>query len=173
MTEPLWQQADSPRDALGRALFRASRAFALAGGLLLVAVSAMSVASIASRWLGAGPLLGDFELVQLACAVSVSAFLPWCQMLRGHVLVDFFTNGLGRRARAVLDAIGNAALAAVAALLAWRIALGMIGIRQAAESTMLLGVPIWYAYALMLPSFALLSLAAAHTAARELGRALR
>ncbi|HCX34631.1 MAG TPA: TRAP transporter small permease, partial [Rhodocyclaceae bacterium] len=56
---------------------------------------------------------------------------------------------------------GAALLAAVAALLTWRIALGGIGIRQAAESTMLLGVPVWIAYALMLPSFALLALTAA------------
>jgi len=173
MTEPLWRQLGAPRDVFGRVVYELARWFALAGGAVLVAISAMSVASILSRWLIGRPVLGDFELVQLGCAVSVSAFLPWCQMRRGHVLVDFFTTGLRPRDRALLDGAGAALLAAVAALLTWRIALGGIGIRQAAESTMLLGVPVWIAYALMLPSFALLALTAAHTAWSEFGGAAK
>lgn len=173
MSEPLWQQFALPPDPAGRLLFHLCRGVALAGGAVLVAMSVMSAGSILSRWISGRPLLGDFELVQLGCAVSVSAFLPWCQMRRGHVLVDFFTAGLGRRARGVLDGIGAALLAAAAALLTWRIALGTVSLRQAAESTMLLGVPVWYAYALMLPSFALLSLAGLHTAWSEFRGAAR
>lgn len=164
MSEPLWQQAFAPKDRPGRVLFHLCRWFAVGGGLVLVAMTVMSVASIASRAVTGKPLLGDFELVQLGCAVAVASFLPWCQMRRSHVIVDFLTTGLNPRARAVLDALGAILLAACAALVAWRMVLGTIGLKDSGESSMLLAVPIWYAYVPMVPAFALLALAGLHTA---------
>lgn len=164
MSEPLWQQALAPRDAFGRFLFHTSRFFALAGGLVLVAITIMSVGSVASRWLTGRALLGDFELVQMGCAVAVASFLPWCQMRRGHVIVDFFTTGASPRARAVLDTLGALLLAACAALVGWRLSIGTVHLRASGESSMLLGWPIWFAYVPMVPSFFLLALTGLHTA---------
>lgn len=168
INEPLWQQALAPRDAVGRALFDLSRWFALAGGTVLLVITSMSVFSVFSRWLTGKPILGDFELVQMGCAVAVAAFLPYCQMRRGHVLVDFFTTGLSPRTRAVLDGLGALLLAACAALLAWRMGLGTVSLKDSGESSMLLGVPIWYAYLLMVPSFVLLAAAGLHCAFKDL-----
>jgi TRAP-type C4-dicarboxylate transport system permease small subunit len=149
---------------MGRWLFHLSRALAAAGGLVLVAITLMSVASIASRFLTDKGLLGDFELVQLGCAVAVAAFLPWGQMRGNHVMVDFFTDGLSLRAKNGLDALGALLLALCATVLAWRMVIGTVELRLSQESSMLLGVPTWYAYALMTPSFALLALTALYTA---------
>jgi TRAP-type C4-dicarboxylate transport system permease small subunit len=167
MSEPLWQQMLAPTDPVGRRLFHLCRAFAIGGGLVLLLITVMSVASIASRALTGRPLLGDFELVQLGCAVAVTAFLPWGQMRHSHVLVDFFTTRLAPRARAVLDAIGALLLAACAALIGWRMTLGTFDLKDSGESSMLLGLPIWYAYALMTPSFMLLALAGLYRAWSE------
>lgn len=164
MSEPVDEDLFAPSDPLGRVVFVVCRGFALAGGLVLVAVAAMSAASVGSRWLFDRSLMGDFELVQLGCAIAVSTFLPYCQMRRGHVIVDFFTVNLERRNRAWLDAFGAVLLAACAALIAWRMGLGLISARASGESSMLLGVPIWLAYVPIVPSFALLAIAGCHTA---------
>lgn len=170
MSEPLWQEAFAPKDWVGRALFRLCRWFAVFGGLVLVGITVMSVGSITSRALTGRPLLGDFELVQMGCAVAVAAFLPWGQMRRSHVLVDFFTLAAGARTRHLLDSLGALLLGACAALVAWRMALGTVDLKASGESSMLLAVPIWYAYALMLPSFILLALAGLYSAWSEFRR---
>jgi TRAP-type C4-dicarboxylate transport system permease small subunit len=164
MSESMGAARLAPPDRLGRWLFHVSRGFAAVGGLVLVAITLMSVASIASRFLTSRGLQGDFELVQLGCAVAVAAFLPWGQLRGSHVMVDFFTEGLGARAKSWLDALGALLLALCAAVLAWRMVLGTLELRASQESSMLLGVPTWYAYALMTPSFALLAVTALYGA---------
>ena len=164
MSEPRDEDAFAPADPLGRLILGICRAFAIAGGLVLIAMAVMSSASILSRWLLGRALVGDFELVQMGCAIAVSAFLPFCQMRRGHVIVDFFTVGLPRRMRARFDGCGALLLAACAALIAWRMAIGLADARASGESSMLLAVPVWYAYAGMVPSFALLAIAACYSA---------
>ena len=141
-----------------------SRGFAAVGGLILVAIALMSVASIASRFLTSKGLQGDFELVQLGCAVAVAAFLPWGQMRGSHVVVDFFTESAGQRFKNALDAVGALLLAICAAVVAWRMVIGTLELRASQESSMLLGVPTWYATLLMTPSFALLALTALYGA---------
>lgn len=172
MSESLGAPLPAPSDALGRWLFHVSRGLAAFGGLVLVAITLMSVASIASRFLTAKGLLGDFELVQLGCAVAVASFLPWGQMRGSHVMVDFFTEGINPRAKNWLDALGALLLALCAAAVAWRMVIGTLDLRASQESSMLLGVPTWYAYALMTPSFAVLAATALYSAWRRLkGRA--
>jgi TRAP-type C4-dicarboxylate transport system permease small subunit len=155
---------------MGRWLFYVARTFAACGGLVLVAIALMSVASIASRFLRSSGLPGDFELVQLGCAVAVAAFLPWGQMRGNHVMVDFFTEGLSSHAKDWLDALGALLLALCAVVLTWRMVIGTVDLRNSQESSMLLGVPTWYAYALMTPSFALLALTALYTVWLKLRR---
>jgi TRAP-type C4-dicarboxylate transport system permease small subunit len=157
-----------PRDRVGRALDVLCRAFAIGGGLVLSAMALMMVFSIARRALTGTPVQGDFELVQYATAITVSMFLPFCQMVRGHIIVDFFTMGAGAGVRAALDAFAGVLLAAAAFLVAWRLGVGMGELRMNGDSSMILGVPTWYAYTAMVPSFFLLGCAALYTAAINL-----
>ena len=53
------------------------------------------------------PVPGDFELVAIGTGLAVFAFLPWCQMTRGNVLVDFFMSAAPVRAKTVCDVIGG------------------------------------------------------------------
>jgi hypothetical protein len=46
------------------------------------------------------PVRGDYELVELGCVIAVCAFLPWCQLKRGHVAVDIVVQALPGRAKA-------------------------------------------------------------------------
>ncbi|MER2553136.1 MAG: TRAP transporter small permease [Thauera sp.] len=157
-----------PRDRVGRALDVLCRAFAVGGGLVLAAMALMMVFSIARRSLIGTPVQGDFELVQYATAIAVSMFLPFCQMVRGHIIVDFFTMGASERVRAALDAFAGVLLAGAAVLVGWRLSVGMGELLTNGDSSMILGVPTWYAYTAMVPSFFLLGCAALYTAAINL-----
>lgn len=153
---------------MSRTLDLLARAFAFAGGVVLVAMTGMSVVSIAGRTVLSRPLAGDFELVQAGCAVAVAAFLPYCQLRRGNIIVDFFTVRASPRVQAALDALGALLLAAVMALLAWRTAAGMLTVKAAGEITMIVGFPVWLGYAAIVPSLALTALVGLATALEAL-----
>lgn len=141
-----------------------ARAFALAGGALLVVITGMSVVSIVGRAVLGTPVPGDFELVQVGCGAGIAMFLPYCQLRRGNIIVDFFTVRAPARVQAALDAVGALALAAVMALLAWRTTAGMLTVKAAGEVSMIVGFPIWIGYAAIVPSLALAALVGLATA---------
>jgi TRAP-type C4-dicarboxylate transport system permease small subunit len=167
MAEPIPGVVPSHAEGWGRYVEILARIFALLGGLILVAVALMSVASVLGRALFGVPITGDFELVQMGSAIAVAAFLPYCQMRRGHVIVDFFTHSVAPATRRVLDGIGALVLCACIALIAWRTLLGALALKQNEETSMLLGVPIWYAYAAIAPSLILLAVAGLYTALNQ------
>lgn len=143
-----------------RLLRAAANAFALAGGALVVAVALVTVTSVVSRWLAAAPLSGDVELVQLGTAAALALFLPYCQLHGGHLIVDIFTARADARVHRRLEVAAHWAAAAVLALLATRAAVGVADLRTAGETSMVLGVPLWLAYAPMVPALALAALIA-------------
>ncbi len=152
---------------VGRALHGLAAGLAVLGGLVLVALIVMTCLSIAGRVLFSAPLPGDFELVEIGCAVAVFAFLPYCQITGGNVAVDFFTARARPRTRAALDLAGNLALTAIAGLIAWRAALGLLDLRRYQETTMVLGLPLWWGFVPAVFSAAVLALVSAYTAWRS------
>jgi TRAP-type C4-dicarboxylate transport system permease small subunit len=158
---------------LRRAIELTAKALAFAGGAVLVAMLGMSVASIAGRTFLGRPIQGDFELVQFGCAISIAAFLPWCQLSRGNIIVDFFTTGLPKRAQAALDAVGALLLAAVMALVAWRAGLGAESVWASGERAMISRVPQWIAYAAIVPPLAFTAVVGLYTAWESLQQALK
>ena len=164
MAEAVFVDAERPAGPVGRLLDRLCRLFAVASGVMLVLMAAMSLASIVGRSLFDQPIVGDYELVQAMSAVAVAMALPFCQMVRGHVIVDFFTTRCPAWFNKGLDVAASLLLAAAGFVVAWRVAVGMIDLRANGDASMLLGVPTWYAYAPMVPSFCLLGCAALYTA---------
>jgi TRAP-type C4-dicarboxylate transport system permease small subunit len=118
------------------------------------------VVSVVGRWAFATPVPGDVELVQLGTASALALFLPYCQLHGSHLIVDIFTVRSGAVLHRWLDAFAHVVAAAVLALLAARAAWGVESLRAAAETSMVLGVPLWLAYAPMVPSLALAALIA-------------
>jgi TRAP-type C4-dicarboxylate transport system permease small subunit len=150
--------------AFARVIRILAEAFAFAGAAVLTAITLMCVWSIVGRWLFASPVQGDFELVQLGAAVCVAAFLPYCQLKRGNIIVDFFTTRTSPRTQAIMDAFGALLLAAVLGVVAWRTGAGALSVKSAGETSMIRGAPVWISYALMVPSFSLASVVALYTA---------
>jgi len=158
-------RSTAPAGPVGAMLRRLSVGFAVFGGLLLTAGAVMTVVSVTGRYLFTAPIAGDIELVELGAGAAVAAFLPYCQLRGGHVIVDFFTGGLSPRRRARLDGLNALVFAFCAGLVAWRMALGGVDTFLTNDETMVLGVPTWISYAVMVPAFALLCLVCLHGAA--------
>ncbi len=154
-------------DPVGRLLERLAQVLAVAGGLVLTGVTLMSLYSVLMRNLLGRPIVGDFELVQMGCAVSVAAFLPFTQLRNGNIFVDFFTARASPGTKAKLDAIGSLLVGSMLALLAWRTALGAESAFRNAESTMIMGLPTGWGYGLMVPSLTVAALAAFYSAWRH------
>lgn len=135
-------------------------AFALTGMLAAVAVALMVVVSIAGRSLASYPIPGDVEMTQFGIALCISLCLPWCQLKRANIIVDFFTQRLAAPRIRTLDAIGALLMAVMCALLAWRTGVGAVAVHQARETSMIMALPMWWAYASLAPGLALASLIA-------------
>jgi TRAP-type C4-dicarboxylate transport system permease small subunit len=166
MTAP--SRLAAPADPVGAVLRRLAVAFAVFGGLLLAGGALLTVVSVTGRYLFSSPIGGDVELVELGAGAAISAFLPYCQLRGGNVIVDFFTGGLSGRGRQRLDALHALVFAFCAGLVAWRMALGGLDTYLTNDETMVLGVPVWISYVVMVPSFGLLCLVCLYGAAIRL-----
>jgi TRAP-type C4-dicarboxylate transport system permease small subunit len=154
-------------DPVGRLLEMIARFFAIVGGIVLTGLTLMSVYSVFMRNLVGAPIIGDFELVQMGCAIAIASFLPFTQLRGGNIMIDFFTARASVRTRAALDTIGALLLGLALGLLAWRTGLGGLSVWRNDETTMIMAVPVWWGYGMMTPPMAVASLAAFYSAWRH------
>ncbi|SFX00114.1 TRAP transporter small permease [Marinospirillum alkaliphilum] len=143
-------------------------AFAVIGGLIFILESVMTVISVLGRAVYNQPIQGDYEIVQMVSAMAIALCLPYCQLRRGHVFVDFFTLWAPERLKKALDSLAALLLALVAFLLCWRVYHGYLDMVDYQETTMVLGLPIWWTYIPMIPAFFMLGVAALVTCLSDL-----
>jgi TRAP-type C4-dicarboxylate transport system permease small subunit len=148
------------------------RAWALVGGLVLLGLVLLTGTSVVLDLLFGRPIPGDFELVEILCAVSAFAFLPWCQLSRGHVNVDLFTTRAPPALQRGLDALGSLLMLGLALLLLWRMSLGGMSYYDPyfPERTPILGIPLWWAFPPAIVSLALWAAASLVTLVEDLRR---
>lgn len=176
MEEP--QAAGSaPRDMgfgpAGRALLGLTKAVAIGGGLVFVALVAMEIVSIVGRKLFSAPVPGDVEILQMCAAFASATFFAYCHLIGGDVKVDFFTHNLAPHRIGLLDALGSLLVGLFGTVLAWRTGAGALALKEVGETSAVLGWPVWLAQALMVPGFLLLALAGFYLAGHRLRGALR
>ena len=126
---------------------RATAAVALAGGIAVLGAAAAVTISVGLRWLTSRGIPGDFDLVQFALPLAIFAFLPWCQLRGGNIFVDTFTRQLPLRWQKALDLVWALVYAVVAALIAWRLAVGASETMSSGTGSMVLGLPIGWGMA--------------------------
>lgn len=144
---------------VGQALFKTAKVSAIVGGLVFVAIVVMSIVSIVGRKLWAAPVPGDVEMLQMAAAFASASFFAYCHLNGGDVKVDFFTAKASPATVHRLDALGSLLVGLFGALITWRAGVGALAIKEAGETSMILGWPVWIAQMLMLPGFLLMALA--------------
>jgi TRAP-type C4-dicarboxylate transport system permease small subunit len=158
MAEP----ACPPRGAVARL----SRGLALLGGFVLLGIAGLVTWSVVQRWLIRQPVPGDFELVSLGSALAVFGFLAYGTLMRANILVDSFTQALPAALRHGIDAVWMLVWAGVLAVLAWQLGIGAMETRGNRTTTMVLGLPTWWAMLLGALGFAAAALAALSWTAR-------
>lgn len=129
-----------------RRLDRICGGVAMVGGVALIAVMMVTMMSVIGAQFGK-PILGDSEIVDQLTGVLVFAFLPYCHLHGGNVMVDFFTRPLPSRVNHALDAFMNLVFAIVAAVITWRLAVGGMSAYTRDQRTMFLNLPEWVIYA--------------------------
>lgn len=145
--------------------------WAIAGGLVLLAVVLVNVLSIAGRLFGQ-PFPGDFELTEMGVAIAAFAFLPFCQLTDANVTADIFTARASHRWISGFRLAASIVALGFAILLAWRMYAGMGDQRTYGYTTAILQIPIWWAFVPILLSLVLLAMASFITMV-ESGRSVR
>ena len=152
-----------PNNQFGRILNLTSRYFAIFGGFILLFAALISIFSIFGRVVFSSPILGDFELVEIACAVAIGSFLPLCHLKNGNVIVDFITAKLSKNKINLLDSISSLIFGVVALFFTSRMILGAKDMYVYQEETMLLAFPIWLPFLPVIASFFLLTVCCFYT----------
>lgn len=156
-----------------KTLGRIAMIFAIVGALVAFAAGVMTSLSVLGRAAFLQPIPGDVEIVQLSIGLSISLCLPLCQFRGANIMVDFFTQRVALALVRRLDAVGMLFLAAMYFVLSWRTAIGAVSVREAFEATMILDLPMWWAYASLAPGLAFAGLIAIVQAVRlAMGRPL-
>jgi len=132
-----------------------ARLSAVLAGVLLVAITALTVSSIVGRTFFDKAIVGDFELAGFAAGAAIALFMPYAQVRRAHIIVDFFTTRTSPQTRYAMDRFGELALGLVMLALAWRTTLGGLNAFASGAGSIMLGFPEWIVYALMAPALAL------------------
>jgi hypothetical protein len=121
-----------------------------------------------ASWLigtGVGPVSGDFEIVQAGIAFTIFAFFPLCQFRAGHATVGIFTDKLPKHVNNWLIAFWEVVLAAVMAVIAWRLFVGFQVKLDNGETSLLLQYPLWWSYAVSCAAAAVAAFVSVYCAA--------
>ncbi|MBX9457303.1 MAG: TRAP transporter small permease [Rhizobium sp.] len=132
--------------AVGQMIHRIAEGVALLGGLCLLAAAILTGISIAGS-VTYRPLPGEIEVVEILCGLAVFAFLPYCQLHKGHVGVDLLVSALGKTAVNWTQLFGDVVITVLIALIAWRHWIGTADKFGNGEFTPILSIPIWWGYA--------------------------
>lgn len=157
---------------MSNTIYRLSRFMAWLGSVALIALAAMSVASITGRafsFAGLGPVPGDFELVEAGTALAVFCFLPWCHLKGGHAVVDMLWNVYPAPLQRALAVGADALMLVVWLLLVWRMGIMTFEYRANGEVSFILQMPVWWGYAASLVPAAVGCVAYAWRLAETLG----
>lgn len=136
---------------------RFSTLLALAGGALLIAAIVLTLMSVIGRYLLGLPVPGDYELVEIGCGIAVFLFFPFTHAVGSNISAEFFTSGLPLVQRRYIDAIHDLVFMLLGALLTWRMAHGFTEKLASGETSILIGIPLWWPYGIGVLALALLT----------------
>jgi len=133
---------------------------AVLAGVLLTVITLMTCASLIGRNTTGWTINGDFEISGFVAGAAVALFMPWCQLRRANIIVDFFSARATAATQSRLDRFGALLMAAMMGLMTWRTGIGGMNAWRSNAGSMMLGVPEWWVYLAMVPALALTALIA-------------
>jgi TRAP-type C4-dicarboxylate transport system permease small subunit len=141
---------------------------AVFGGVILFILAILTTISVFGRKFFDTPVPGDFELVAIGTGVAVFACLPYCQLMRGNVLVDFFMNNAPTRAKTIADIIAGLIFLAIGLMLTWRMIYGAIDMHDVNEVSMTIGFPRWSTFPISIVFMSFLVIIIIYTLGRSI-----
>ena len=165
----LIEEAARPTDPVGRFLYNLSWLLAILGGFLMCVVAVMVTVSVTGRYLFSAPVPGDYDIVGIIAGTAIFAFLPYCQMVRGNVKVDFLTAGIGDRSKAALNGMGSLLYLVIVAIFAWRLYYGMIELRDTNQVLAVVNFYRWWTLPFDILCLIILILTVAYSLVRDMG----
>lgn len=153
-----------------------SKALTMLSGALLIGAIVLTSLSIAGRSMipiGLASIPGDYELVEILCGLAVFAFMPYCQLRRGHISVDLLIAAFGRRAMSWTQLLGDIVISGLVFLILWRHVYGMLDKYEYEETTFILELPIWIPFAIALVLLILFAVTCLFTVWRDIRDLIR
>ena len=133
-----------PTDKVGRALYQYSATLAIFGGFIIGFMGLTVTISVLGRATGIGSITGIYDLIEIWTCTAIFAVLPYCQLMRENVIVDFILSRVSIRIKAICDAAGSLIFLLIGVLLTWRLIYG--GIDMYNESFTTIGFPRWVSF---------------------------
>ena len=161
-----------PTDIVGRFLFTLTYWLALCGGLVLCAMAILTTISVSGRYFFNSPITGDFELIGMGTGIAVFAFLPFCQLTRQNVIVDFFLSHTSARFQCFFDFLGNLSYGLIITLMTWRTPIGGIEVYESDQMTLILELPHWWGFPSAVGCLVILLIVCVYTTVRSLKETL-
>ena len=152
-----------------RLLELAAKVCAVLAGVLLTVITLMTCISLLGRNSIGWSIVGAFELAGSAAGAAIALFMPWCQLQRGNIIVDFFTARATAQTQDRLDRIGALGVALAMGLMAWRTGIGGVNAWGSQAGSMIMGFPEWIVYVGMVPPLVLTAVIALTQAVRGFG----
>ncbi len=165
--------SSGPSDPVGRVLHRIARVLAILGGFVLCALAGLTTVSVIGRGAFSAPVPGDFEIIAIGTGLAVFAFLPWCQLTRSNVLVDFFMTRAPVRLKAFCDLIGGILYLVIGGILTWRMIFGGIDMYNYDEMSMTISFPRWTTFPPSIVMMGFLVVVVVYTVWRSFAEAAR
>ena len=140
------------RGSLNRAVGmfdRAVRCLALLGGVVLVAMVALTVVDVALRKFWNAPIFGAQNISELALLVVVFCAVAHCGREKGHIAITLLGDRLGPRLGRFADILVNLVGAAVFVVLTWRALVAALQAIEIERASNLLAIPHWPFYAMI------------------------
>lgn len=135
--------------ALLRQLVLAMAVVSGLGVMVMMAVTCFDIIwrILVSTHLVATPLIGAYDIVQLAGAITISCALPYTTAVKGHVAIEFFFLKMKRVGRAIVDTVTRLMTMTLFALLTWRCVIYGQTLYENGSVTMTLQIPtFWVMY---------------------------
>lgn len=135
----------------------------IAGGMILVMMVVTTI-DVIGRDVFNMPLFGGYEMTEILMGLVIFAGMPATTAMREHITVNLIENFVSTRVRFLQTAFGDVLCTVVAGAIAWRIVWRGLGLIEAHETTMMLGVGRGYVAVAMAVLLAMTTLVFAYCA---------
>ena len=170
MTED-FKAISRPTDKVGRVLYKYSMALALFGSFIIALMGVSITVSVIGRATSIGSISGIYDLIELWTCTAIFALLPYCQLMRDNVIVDFILTRAPTWLKAVCDATGSLVYLLIGILLTWRLIFGGMEMYVNNESFTTIGFPRWISFPYATLCMSLLIIVCFYTFGRSVAEA--